>query len=202
LSCAINAQELVGVKAGDKVVIIGGGPLGALHAELAKALGADDVMISQRSEPRLSMLRKLRDVVIIDGAREDVGAAVKARTSGLGADVVIVAGPTREAHELSILLARKGGAISLFASLPKEAPDITLNSRVVHYGELRIVGSSDSRPEHVAKGLQLMAEGKIDAQAAISHQVSLENIHEGLALMIRKQCLKVLVDPRQQMMTL
>jgi L-iditol 2-dehydrogenase len=199
LSCAINAQELVGVKAGDRVIVLGGGPLGALHAELAKALGAEEVMISQRSEPRLSLLRRrLRDVVVIDGAHEDVASIVKERTSGLGADVVIVAGPTREAHELSIHLARKGGGISLFASLPKDDPDITFNSRILHYGELRVVGSSDSRPEHVAKGLRLMAEGKIDAEAIITHRVSLQNIHEGLDLMIDKQSLKVLVYPHQE----
>src|ERR1017187_8961568 len=39
LSCAINAHQLVGLKAGDRVLIIGGGPFGALHAELAKAEG-------------------------------------------------------------------------------------------------------------------------------------------------------------------
>jgi L-iditol 2-dehydrogenase len=198
LSCAINAQELAGVKAGDRVLIIGGGPLGALHAELAKALGAADVMISQRSEPRLSLLRRLRDVVVIDGAHEDVAAVVDKRTAGLGADVVIVAGPTHEAHEMSIDLARKGGAISLFSSLPKEDPDVTFNSRVIHYGELRIVGSSDSRPEHVAKGLRLMAEGRIDSDALITHQAPLDALHAGLQLMIRKQSLKVLVDPRQE----
>jgi len=189
----------VGVKAGDRVIVLGGGPLGALHAELAKALGADEVMISQRSEPRLLLLRRrLRDVLVIDGAHEDVASIVKERTNGLGADVVIVAGPTREAHELSIRLARKGGGISLFASLPKGDSDITLDSRILHYGELRLVGSSDSRPEHVAKGLRLMAEGKIDAEAIITHRVSLENIHEGLDLMIDKQSLKVLVYPQQE----
>jgi len=197
LSCAINAQELAGVKEGDRVVIIGGGPLGALHAELAKALGAADVMISQRSEPRLSLLRRLKDVVVIDGSQEDVASVVQERTAGLGADVVIVAGPTREAYELSIQLARKGGAVSLFSSLPKDDPDVTWNSRVIHYGELRVVGASDSRPEHVAKGLRLMAAGKIDGDALITHQPPLSAIHAGLQLMIRKQCLKVLVDPRQ-----
>jgi L-iditol 2-dehydrogenase len=196
LSCAINAQELAGVRAGDRVVIIGGGPLGALHAELAKALGAADVMISQRSEPRLSLLRRLRDVVVIDGEHEDVAAVVHKRTEGLGADVVIVAGPTREAYELSIQLARKGGAVSLFSSLPRDDPDVTFNSRVIHYGELRVVGASDSRPEHVATGLRLMAEGKIDSDALITHHAPLDAIHAGLQLMIRKQSLKVLVDPR------
>ena len=195
LSCAINAQELVGLKAGDRVLIIGGGPLGALHAELAKALGAVDVMIVQRSEPRQSLLREPRGVRVIDGAAEDLGAVVDKRTDGLGADVVIVCAPTREAQEQAIGLARKGGAISLFASLPKGAADITLDSRLIHYGELRIVGASDSRPEHVARGVSMMAQGKIDWQRLVTHRLPLEEIHAGLALMKSKQSLKVLVYP-------
>ena len=194
LSCVINAQELAGVKAGARVLIIGGGPLGALHALVAKATGAQEVMIVQRSEPRLSLLRRL-DVTVIDGAHEDVLSVVKERTAGLGADVVIVGAPTREAQEGSLCFARKGGAISLFASLPKDASDITLDSRAVHYGELRIVGASDSRPEHVAKAVQLLADGKMDTGPIITHRVSLGNIHDGLNWMKNKQSLKVIVYP-------
>jgi L-iditol 2-dehydrogenase len=195
LSCAINAQELAGVKAGDRALIVGGGPLGALHAEVAKALGAADVMVVQRSEPRLSLLRKLRDVRVIDGAAEDVAAIVKERTEGLGADVVIVCAPSREAQEQAIGQARKGGAISLFASLPKGASDITLDSRIIHYGELRVVGASDSRPEHVTRAVQMMAAGKIDWERLITHRLPLAEIHAGLKLMQEKQSLKVLIYP-------
>ncbi|NOZ50027.1 MAG: alcohol dehydrogenase catalytic domain-containing protein [Chloroflexi bacterium] len=197
LSCVLNALELANVKACGSVLIIGGGPLGALHAEAAKALGVKKVMIVQRSEPRLSLLRKLGGVRVINGAQEDVLSVVREQTGGLGADLVSVCAPTREAQEKSIHFARKGGTVSLFASLPKDAPDITLNSRVVHYGELRIVGASDSRPEHVAKAVRLMAEGKMDTTPIITHRISLEDIHEGLDLMKNKQSLKVLVYPHK-----
>jgi len=195
LSCALNAQELAGLKAGDRVLIIGGGPLGALHAELAKAQGAAEVMVVQRSEPRLSLLRQLQGVHVIDGAHEDVGAAVRQRTDGLGADVVIGCAPGREAQEQSLSLARKGGVVSLFASLPKGASDLTLDSRLIHYGELRIVGASDSRPEHVARVVELMAASKIDWQRLITHRLPLAEIHAGLALMQQKRSLKVLMCP-------
>ncbi len=195
LSCAINAQEIAGVKDGDTVLIIGGGPLGALHAKLATALGAREVLIVQRSEPRLSLLHKLRDLVVIDGAHQDVASVVRERTRGLGADVVVVCAPTREAQEASIHLARKGGSISLFASLPKGASDITLDSRSIHYGELRVVGASDSRPEQMAKVVRLMAGRKLDTESIVTHRVSLANIHDGLDLMKNKQSLKVLVYP-------
>lgn len=195
MSCCINAQEIAGVKAGDKVLVIGGGPLGALHALLALALGASDVMIVQRSEPRLSLLRKLPGIKVIDGSREDVSAVVRQRTSDLGADVVIVCAPSREAQEQSISLARKGGAVSLFASLPKGSSDITFDSRVIHYGELRVVGASDSRPEHVERALRLMSDSRLDLTGTVTHRLQLSDIHEGLELMKSKQSLKVMVYP-------
>jgi L-iditol 2-dehydrogenase len=195
LSCVINAQELAGVKAGDRVLILGGGPLGALHAEVAKALGASDVSIVQRSEPRLSLLRRLRGVRVIDGAGEDVQAVIREHTDGLGADVVIVCAPARDAQEEALRYARKGGAISLFASMPKGATGITLDSRAIHYGELRIVGASDSRPEHVARAVHLLEDGKLDVEPVITHRITLASLLDGIELMKRKQSLKVMVYP-------
>ena len=63
----------------------------------------------------------------IDGATEDVAAIVKSSgLDGLGADVVIVCAPARQAMESAVNYARKGGAVSFFASLPKEIRMITL----------------------------------------------------------------------------
>jgi len=196
LSCAINAHRLVGLKAGDRVLIIGGGPLGALHAELAKAEGAAEVMIVGRSETRLVLLRQLRDVLLIDGAHQDVAAVLAERTNGLGADIVIVCSPTRQAMEQAVRYARKGGGVSFFASLPKDSSIITLDSRMIHYGELRVTGASDSRPEHVKRAVEYMAQGKIDADRVITHRLPLEEIHAGLALMKERKSLKVLMYPK------
>ncbi|MBC8447745.1 MAG: hypothetical protein H8D78_08350 [Chloroflexi bacterium] len=95
----------------------------------------------------------------------------------------------------AIGLARKGGAISLFASLPKGASTITLDSRLIHCGELRVVGASDSQPEHVAHAVRMMAEDKIHWQRLISHRLPLAEFHAGIALMKGKQSLKVLMYP-------
>jgi len=195
MSCAINAQELAGVKLGDRVLIVGGGPLGAIHAEIAKALGASKVMIVQRSEPRLSLLKRLAGLIVIDGAKEDVKARVLAETDGLGADAVIVCAPERIAQEQSLNYARKGAGVSLFASLPSGASEILLDSRLIHYSELRIVGASDSRPEHVQKAVDLLAQEKIDVRGIITHSLPLSRFHDGIELMKLKQSLKVLLWP-------
>ncbi len=193
LSCAVNSQEISGVKAVDSVLIIGGGPLGAIHAELAKANGAKTVMIVQRSKPRQSMLKELDNVTVF-GETEAMDAVMEL-TQGLGADHVIVCAPNKEAQENSLKLARKGGSVNFFASLSKDAAVIEIDSRLVHYSELRISGASDSRPEHVEKAAQLLSAGKINWEKLITHQLPLENFDKGIELMKNKQCLKVLLYP-------
>jgi L-iditol 2-dehydrogenase len=195
LSCAINAQQLAGVKKNDTVLIIGGGPLGALHAELAKASGARNILITQRSEPRLSLLRRIKDIIVVDGGRDNPLPIIRSVTDQIGADVVIVCAPTRRAHEDSLKFVRKGGTVCLFASLAKGSSEITIDSRELHYGEIRVVGSSDSRPEHVSAAVKLLSEKKLALEPIITHRVQLENIREGLELMKKKQTLKVLVSP-------
>lgn len=195
VSCVLNAQVLAGLIDGDTVLIVGGGPLGALHAEVAKTLGAAKVMIVQRSEPRLSMLRKLDDIRVIDGANEDALSIVREETEGLGADRVIVCAPSRMPMEQSIEYVRKGGTVSLFASLPKGSANITFDSRLLHYNELHVVGASDSRPEHVQKAVDLMEAGRLTLDKVVTHTIPLTDFGKGLELMKQKECLKVLVLP-------
>jgi L-iditol 2-dehydrogenase len=196
LSCAVNSHEIVNLKKGDNVVIVGGGPLGAIHAELAKAEGAKQVIIVQRYGTRFELLKnRFKDIVLIDASKEDVQASVKEKTGGMGADTVIVCAPSKEAMEQSLNLARKGGGVNLFASLPKGASEITVDSRIIHYNELRVTGASDSRPEHVVKAIQLLNEGSIDHNAIITHKISLEKIHDGFELMKNRNSLKILVYP-------
>ena len=81
LSCAINAQQEAGVGPGDSVLIVGGGPLGCLHVEVARAFGAAKVFIVQRSQPRLGLCAKMRVDEVI-GGDEDLAGRVKALTGG------------------------------------------------------------------------------------------------------------------------
>ncbi len=195
LACAINSHEKISVKTGDTVVVIGGGPLGAVHAELAKAKGASKVMLVGRTKERLKLLENLKDVDLIDGSSTDVEAYVKAQTGGFGADKVIVCAPVASAFYDAMSYVRKGGAISYFASLPQGGAELNLDSRQIHYNELIIAGASDSRPEHIRKALEYLAAGKIDTSAIITHRVELKDFLKGLEWMKNRECLKVAVYP-------
>jgi L-iditol 2-dehydrogenase len=193
LSCVINAQEIARVGQGVSVVVVGAGPLGCMHIQVARARGAAKVIAVQRSKARCGLAAGFDVDAVVCSEEEDVAARVKSLTSGRGADRVIVCAPDRAAQEQSVHLAAKGGVVSLFASLPKGASDITLDSRVVHYGQISVVGCSDSTAAQGAEALRLLESGAVDPDKLITHEVPLDRILDGIEIMRQKVGLKVLV---------
>jgi L-iditol 2-dehydrogenase len=197
LSCAVNAQELAGVRAGQTVAVVGGGPLGALNAELAKANGATRVIVSQRSKARQDLIAALDVDAVINAQDEDPVERVKKLTGGRGADVVIVTAPDRKAQEQSLEMAKKGGMVNLFAGMSREAPEITINSRLVHYGEVSITGGSDSTARHVQIAVNLLAAGRINWQKIVTHRFPLSKFFDGMQVMVERSGLKVVIKPQE-----
>ena len=195
MSCAINAQMISSVKLGDAVAVVGAGPLGCLHAEIARAVGATKVIITQRSKYRLEKARALKVDHVVDAAETDQFEEIVRLTNGRGADVVIVCAPNASAQAEALRAVRKNGVLNLFASLPKDAPEVVFNSRLIHYGQVSVTGASDSAPIHVRIALDLLQRGAISTNVIITHQFPLEEIFEGFRLMEQKRCLKVLIIP-------
>ena len=193
LSCVINAQEEARVGEGMSVVVVGAGPLGCMHVEVARARGASQVIAVQRSRPRCELVRGFDVDAVVCSLDEDPAERVRELTDGHGADRVIVCAPDRAAQEQSVHLAAKGGVVSLFASLPKGASEIALDSRIIHYGQIAVVGCSDSRAEHAVEALRLLGSGAVRADRLITHEVPLDGILDGIEIMKQKVGLKVLV---------
>ena len=57
LACCINGQRLSGFGLGQSVLIIGSGPVGILHAQLARNQGASDIYIADRNNDRVLILK-------------------------------------------------------------------------------------------------------------------------------------------------
>jgi L-iditol 2-dehydrogenase len=196
LACAINSQELLGVGLDDTVAILGAGPLGSMHADLAKIRGASKVILVDVLEHRLELARAFAADVLLNGEREDVTARVREETEGAGASVVIVAAPSARAQEQALTLAAKRGRVSFFGGLPKNNPCASLNSNLIHYRELFIMGAYGSMPRHNRMALDLLASGRINAASLIGLVVPLDQLMDGLEAAAQGRVLKVVVKPQ------
>ncbi len=196
LACAINGQELLGVGLDDTVAILGAGPLGLMHADLARVRGARKVILIDVRAHRLELARAFAADVLIDGGSEDVAARVLAATEGAGASVVIVAAPSAQAQEQALALAAKRGRVSFFGGLPKSNPIASLNANLIHYRELFVMGAYGSEPRHNRMALELLASGRIHAAGLVGLVAPLERLLDAFAAAAEGRVLKVVVKPR------
>ena len=93
-SVAYNAviERGGGIRAGDNVVILGGGPIGLAAAAILKRSGASKVILSETQDERASLARKMGVVTdIVDPSKEDFAQRVLEITDGYGADLYLEA---------------------------------------------------------------------------------------------------------------
>lgn len=193
VSCAVNSIEQCNIQPGDTVLVMGAGPMGLLNAVVARAAGAGTIILSELNLYRREQAAKFDINIIVDPATENLAEIVKSQTAGIGADVVIVAAPAAQPQEEALSLVRKRGTVCLFASLPVGKSMLQLDSRLIHYGELRVTGSSDSTPAHVRRAVELIACGAIPAGQIASHTLPLAEIEQAFALMQSGEALRVVM---------
>ena len=192
-SSVLAAQENAGIGLGDTVLVIGDGPVGCLHLEVARARGASRVIMVGLA--RLAQVVPFGPDHLIDAATQDPVAEVKRLTDGMGADVAIVATPVAKTQAQAVESVRKRGRVVLFGGLPKDNPATTLNGNLIHYNEISVVGAF-SYPAWVhQRALEVIASGKIHAEKYFNKTVGLEGIVEGIREAESGRALKVLVKP-------
>ncbi|MES2092683.1 MAG: zinc-dependent dehydrogenase [Actinomycetota bacterium] len=196
LACVLNGQELARVGAGDVVVVVGSGPIGCLHVRLARARGAAKVILVDLNSDRLKRAADLvkPDLAIASETTDPVAAVLEA-TDGRGADVVITAAASGAAQEQGLRMLAPRGRLSLFGGLPKDHPTITVDSNLVHYRELTIIGVNGSSPAHNKQALDLIATGAVPVTDLITDRLALDDVLEAIEIVARGDGIKVTIEP-------
>jgi L-iditol 2-dehydrogenase len=196
LASCINAQEKTRVKRGDTVLIIGGGPLGLLNSFIARKMGAEKVLISERNEKRLALVKEHgRADRVIDAGLERLPKIVSDETGGRGTDVVILASNHSNISNVLPLLAA-GGRLSLFSSLSRESAATWFDVNHLHYRELEVSGAFGSTAAQNAAALKLIGEG-LPVGELVTKRVGLKEIMDGIRYTSDCEGLKAVIHHRQ-----
>jgi L-iditol 2-dehydrogenase len=197
LGCCMNAHSRLGIGLKDTVVVIGAGPIGIMHACLARLEGARKVIVLDTNPARLEMARGFDvDAALLvhpDGSHRQ---QVLDLTDGFGADVVIVAVSAGAAQNDGLELAAKAGRVNFFAGLPKSNPLASLDVNHIHYKELTVSGSYSERKSDFQAAYALLHSGRFPATKIITHTLPLERITEAFPLMENGTALKVCILPQ------
>jgi len=176
---------------GDNVVVIGAGPIGLQHIQLARHQGAR-VISSELLERRLGKAREMGASDTIWASEEDDVKRVMELTDGRGADAVIIAAGTTEAEETGIAMAGPGGSVNIFAGTYPPGK-ITIDPNVIHYKELVLTGTHDYTPHDFTTALRLIQYGIVKVKPITSHVLPLDEIASGFDTVAERNGLKVVI---------
>ena len=118
LSCVYNGSQQCNIRPGDFVLVIGAGPIGIMHAMLAKMAGATKVIINDIAVNRLELCKEIDPSFIT--VSENVIDFVMKETNGHGVDAVITACPVPAAQQTALDVAANYGRICFFGGLPED----------------------------------------------------------------------------------
>ena len=158
LACCLRGVERAGVDAGDRVAILGAGPIGLMLSACVADAGGHPEVVGGRAERRA--------LVPEFGGRTG---------DGEGADVVIESAGTDEAWQRAVELVRPGGNVVYFGGR-QAGTELRVDAYRLHYEELTLRGAFHHAPRHVRAALAFLASGAYPWQRLITHHVRLEDV--------------------------
>jgi len=152
-----HACRNAGIRAGQRIAVIGIGGLGHLAVQLARDAGAE-VVAADVSEPKLDLARRLGATETVDARSPDAAKLLKKNGRP---HVVIVAAGSKAAYDLAFRILRRRGTLAV-VGLPKE--DITFNADNFVVGEYHIVSSAVGTRQETRELLDLVAAGRLHCE--------------------------------------
>jgi L-iditol 2-dehydrogenase len=169
--------ELGGLVAGESVVVIGPGPIGLLAVAVAKALGANPVILTGTRNKRLAIGQELGADRVVNINDEDAVEVVKQLTDGIGADYVIECAGSEATIDQAIHMTNRGGKICL-AAFPHEP--VTTNIAHLVRNNIYVYGIRGEGRSATHRALELMAEKRFDATRIHTHTFPLADLPTAL----------------------
>ncbi len=194
VSCCLHGLNQYQVHLGDTVVILGAGPIGLIHTQLAKAAGAKNIIVTNRSPHRREIALSIGATHAIDPASKSLEQTVKDLTNGRGADAAVVCIGVPELADTALNLVRNGGRVNFFAGFPKNSTSI-MEPNIIHYKELTVTGGSNATRKDVQKAVELLQAGAINADAIVTHTFPLSEVHKAYEAMMNRVGVKIAVIP-------
>jgi L-iditol 2-dehydrogenase len=191
LSCVINGLSRAPVDKMNDAAVIGLGAIGLLHAIALRNAGVKNIITSDFPGHKADIAKDLGFTVVDP---EELAEKYKELSAGLGFELVVIAAPVQKVQEAAPLYARKGGYVSYFASLPPEHEQLNISSRMIHYNELVLYGTSDSTPGHVKEAVKLLSARKDDFARMIT-VLPMEKWLEGYQGVMDMRFAKVVLTP-------
>jgi D-arabinitol dehydrogenase (NADP+) len=194
-ACAVHGLDVLAMRHGSSVLIVGGGPTAQILSQLLARGGASSVTVAAPSPHNL-------DVAVRNGATHalitdysDFGASVDELLGDEpgGFDVVIDTTGGAAMPTDCVPLVKSGGTLLIYG-MPDEDAVVGIRPFEIMRRELRIIGAF-SQTNCVVRAVDLLAGGRVVADGLITHRFTLDTYSDAVAAVQDPLCLKAVVYP-------
>ncbi|WP_312478651.1 NAD(P)-dependent alcohol dehydrogenase [Stutzerimonas nitrititolerans] len=197
MSTGFGGAEKADIRIGDIVAIFAQGPIGLCATAGAKLRGASCIIVVDGVEERLAISRQMGADVTLNFRDVDVVEEILKITGGRGVDAAIEALGTQTTFEQALHVLKPGGTLS---SLGVYSQDLKIPLGALHagLGDHRIITSlCPGGKERMRRLLNVVASGRVDFGALVTHQYKLDAITEAYDLFANQRdgVLKVAIKP-------
>jgi L-iditol 2-dehydrogenase len=192
LATVFTGAEACNIRPSNKVLIVGAGPIGIMHTMMAKVFGASTVIVSEIVKERAKQALDHGADQVLDPGTSDFRENLMEITGGRGPDNIIIAAPSPQAQIDSLELVSVNGYINFFGTVPPEKQPVKLNTNLIHYKRINVVGNTGTSVKNYFRTAELLKSGKLDISGLISRTFPLKKAEKAFDVAESKEVLKVL----------
>lgn len=175
LSIALHGVRSSAFQKGDRgVLVLGAGTIGLLVIQCLTVSGAEQIVVTECKQNRIDLALKLGATAVLSPQQDNLADDLRARTDGLGPDVVFVCTGAASAFQDALTVVRKGGQVFALG-LCVEPVQVNFLSLVL--GEIDVRGGFEGC-DVTKDALDLLAAHRVKVEPLISHEIGLTDIKE------------------------
>lgn len=196
LANVVHGVEKTGIKPGQTVGVVGIGPIGLMFVKLAKLKGAR-VIAAGRNPLKLKLAKEFGgadEIIDLNKYKNPEKIFIEFSNGKKGLDVAVECVGLPEIWERMFTFVRRGGTVHLFGGC-KSGTTINIDTRRLHYDEIKVISVFHHTPEYFRESLRLIAENKAPVEKLITETVSLDRAEEALIKHMDGKAVKVLIKP-------
>jgi len=192
LTTAHQAVRNASFNPGDTVAVIGCGPVGLLAQRCALLQGAGAVYALDRDAARLRIAAD-NGAIPVNVDEQDPLAILLGATGSRGPDAVVECVGAEAALTAAVQLVRRAGVVSVAGVFTENIPLFPYG--VLWIKDARLVGGLCNILAYWSEAMALVAHGRLDPSAIVSHEMPLAEAPDAYRLFDSREALKVVLHP-------
>lgn len=180
IACCIHGQKAVDIRAGDRVLVMGAGPIGLIHSQLLKSKYVKEVLVTDVSNHRLNNAHKFGADITINTEENNLEAYLEEHNYP-GFDVVIIAAGVSMLLPQAMRVLKRGGTVICFSPFTIN-PVVEIDASMFFQDEKSIVGTYSVSPYEFQEAILAIQNGVINTEALITHEMHLSELDKAIDL--------------------